>query len=212
MNASVSTVAVARPTFLRKITPKTVTAEVGIDLLSLNRPVQARELYKLYCRIQRTKMTTTTLGESMGFLGDFRAVTPEGKRFMSGKAYIPVMDSILYSSLADAQDPETGDPKAVLQVAISIGIKPAPVGKPSMTGYEFDVQIISQPSEDDPLERLERETTQAQQLALGSPEASKEAANGNAATGESVTAPPVSDAAQTREGHAKGHKGGHAGK
>jgi hypothetical protein len=196
MNQSAAAAAgavVQRPKFLRKITPKTVTDEVGINLLALNRPVQAQELYKLYGRIQRTKMTTTTLGESMGFLGDFRAVTPDGKRFMSGKAYIPVIDSMIYSSLQAAQDADQGgDPKAVLQVAVSIGIKPAPTNKPSMTGYEFDVQMLTQPAEDDPLARLEAQT--AEQLALSGPGGAALAAGASPAASTTSTAGASSDA------------------
>lgn len=202
MNASS---APSRPKFLRKITPKTVSEEVGINLLALARPVEARELYKLYARIASTKMTTTTLGESMGFLGDFRAVTPDGKRFMSGKAYIPVMDSVLYSALCNAQDADAGgDPKAVLQTAVSIGIKPAPANKPSMTGYEFDVQILTEPNEDDPLERLERDT-QAKQLALAGPAAGTSTESNGATSGA-----PLADAPSSPPSH-RG-KGQHAGK
>jgi hypothetical protein len=206
VNASAQTVAVSRPKLLRKITPKTVTEEVGINLLALNRPVEKQELYKLYARISGTKMTTTTLGESMGFLGDFRAVTPSGKRFMAAKAYIPVIDSMIYSALENARDQDAGgDPKAVLQIAISIGIKPAPTNKPSMTGYEFDVQILSQPAEDDPLERLERETTQ---LALAGPDTAAGDANGSearpAVVGDTATAHAT---AQPGKAHGK-----HAGK
>jgi hypothetical protein len=204
MNASVSTVIPARPKLLRKITPKTITEEMGINLLALNRPVQPQELYKLYCRITGTKMTTTTLGESMGFLGDFRAVTPDGRRFISGKTYIPVVDSMLFSALQDARDPDSGgDPKAVLQTAVSIAIKPAPTNKPSMTGYEFDVQILTQPSEDDPLSRLERDT--AEQLKLPGPSAGTSTEGAGASNGATASATaPAADAPATP---AKGHKG-----
>lgn len=208
MNATSTVVgasAPSRPKFLRKITPKTVTEEVGINLLQLQRPVQPQVLYKLYARISSTKMTTTTLGESMGFLGDFRAVTPDGKRFMSGKAYIPVMDSVLYSALRNAQDADAGgDPKAVLQTAVSIGIKPAPANKPSMTGYEFDVQILTEPNEDDPLERLERDT-EARQLALAGPAAGTSTESNGATSGA-----PLADAPSSPPSH-RG-KGQHAGK
>ena len=205
MNAS----APVRPKFLRKITPKTVTEEMGINLLALNRPVQPQELYKLYCRITGTKMTTTTLGESMGFLGDFRAVTPDGKRFMSGKAYIPVIDSMLYSALQSARDPETGgDAKNVLQVAVSIAIKPAPTNKPSMTGYEFDVQTLSDPAEDDPLTALEQQTMA--KLALPGPAAGTSTEGAGASNGASVSAAaPAADPPATP---AKGHKGAHQAK
>lgn len=137
--------------FLKKITPATVTKEVGIDLLSLPRPVEARVLYDLYGIISRYKTGNSTLGAWLRFTGQFEAVTPDGEVFSSSGAHIPVLEDLLHSQLLMAQQ---ADPKATLQVAIRVGIKAAPKGKPSATGYEFDVQPLMQSSENNPVALL----------------------------------------------------------
>lgn len=130
---------IPRAKFLRKISPKTVMDEVGVDLMNLPRPVQARVLYDLFGSTNRVKQGQTDKGPWVAFLGEFQAVTPDGEIFDSGKAHIPVMEDILFMALAKAQEE---DAKSTVNVALRIAIKPAPAGKPSATGYEFDVQSI----------------------------------------------------------------------
>lgn len=124
---------------LRKITPSTVTTEVGINLMQLQRPVQPQALYDLFGVVARTKQGQTDKGPWLAFLGEFEAVTPDGEIFQSGKTHIPVLEDLLYASLMQAQEK---DPKATLQIAIRVGIKTAPANKPSATGYEFEVQNL----------------------------------------------------------------------
>lgn len=124
---------------LRKITPSTVTSELGVNLLALQRPVPAQVLYDLFGVVARTKQGQTDKGPWLAFLGEFEAVTPDGEIFLSGKTHIPVLEDMLYSTLMQAQ---AKDPKATVQIALRIGLKPAPTTKPSATGYEFDVQSL----------------------------------------------------------------------
>ncbi len=192
------------PFFLKKITPKFVTEAMNqsepeatqIHLLALTRPVQPRHLYDLYGVIRVATVVPDKSGtkqDSVRFSGKVKAYTPPDENgeqyiFESGQCFIPVLDSYLYSSLKSAQEIEPG---AYLEVALSIGIKTADPSKPSMTGYEWEVQklIAQQPTVDDPIERLRLEA-KTQQLALAAPQGSallkKEAAPTAGATSESA--------------------------
>ena len=174
-------------TFLRKITPKTVSEKSGINLLELPRPVQPQKLYDLFGVVTGAalKPGKDGMAPSIQFKGRFQAVTPDGLVFDAGVAFIPVMDSILYATVLDAQKE---DAKAQVHIALSIGIVTAPSGKPSATGYEFDVQrlIAQEQSPTDPIAMLRAKAAeQAKQLAgpaAGTP------AGGNAVAAASATA------------------------
>jgi len=145
--------------YLRKITPKTVCEKLGIDLLNLQRPVEPRVLYDLFGTVTRSALKTDKTGEkqpSIQFSGRFQAVSPDGEVFDSGVAYIPIMDNVLDAALKEAQ---SRDPKAQIGIALRVAIVTAPSGKPSATGYEFDVQrlIPTEQSADDPIMRLRAE-------------------------------------------------------
>jgi hypothetical protein len=188
------------PFFLKKITPKFVTEAMNqsepeadqIHLLALPRPVQPRHLYDLYGVIRTATIVPDKSGtkqDSVRFSGKLKAYTEantDGEQYIfeSGQAFVPVLDSYLYSSLKSAQEVEPG---AYLEVALSIGIKTADPSKPSMTGYEWEVQklISQQPTADDPIERLRLEAKN-QQLVLAAPK-------------EAVSASPTPSA--TQNGH-----------
>lgn len=173
------------PFFLKKITPKFVTEAMNqsepeaqqIHLLQLPRPVVPRHLYDLYGIIRVATIVADKSGtkaDSVRFSGKLKAYTEanaDGEQYIfeSGQTFIPVLDSYLYSALKSAQEIEPG---AYLEVALSIGIKTADPSKPSMTGYEWEVQkLISQPpTVDDPIERLRKEA-KSQQLAIAAPKA-----------------------------------------
>jgi hypothetical protein len=188
------------PFFLKKITPKSVTQAVmladpknGIDLLNLSRPVEPRLLYEVYGIIRVATIVPDKSGtkkDSVRFSGKLKAYTPPDENgeqyiFEAGQTYIPVLDEYLYSALKSAQESEPG---AYLEAAFSVSIKAADPTKPSMTGYEWDVQkLISQaPSADDPIERLRLEA-KAQQLALAAPkkETAENPTNGGGSSGDS---------------------------
>lgn len=174
--------AVVKPNnFLRKLTPSTVTEAMGIDLMKLREidggRVKPRELYQLFGIVNRFKQGTTDKGPWVKFLGRFKAVTPpdangEVKIFESGAAHVPVMEDILFGAIEEARAGNPGKP-VVVEIALRISIKTAPDGKPSATGYEFDVQPLVQrtPTADDPLEKLMAE---ARALALPAPEKKSE--------------------------------------
>lgn len=145
--------------YVRKITPKTVSPYLGIDLLTLPRPVQPRVLYDLYGMVFSAVIKPDRSGQgradSIQFKGQFEAINPATGEVIceSGVAYIPVMDAILFSALESAKK---RDDKAEIALAIRIGLTTAPIGKVSATGYEFDVQklLSSEHKEDSALERL----------------------------------------------------------
>lgn len=158
-----TTAGATRAPFLRKITTKTVTdAAYGDGFLAkigASRPVAARTLFDLFGQISRTKLGHTDKGDYIQFKGRFQAVTPDGEVFDSGAAHIPVLEDMLFTALTDAQ---ASNPKAQLEIAIRIGIKPAPEGKPSATGYEFVVTKLLQDSDaSDPIARLRSEVAAA---------------------------------------------------
>lgn len=162
-------------TFLKKITPKTVTDAVGLDLTTLQRPVQPRHLYDLFGVIRDITLMPDKSGQgrkdSLRFRGRYQAVTQEGLEFDSPVTYIPGgMDEVLFDVWKAAQ---ASNPEAVIHIALSIGIKTAPAGKPSATGYEFDVQRITAqetPQEDDPIQRLRAQAAHVRQARLEAPQ------------------------------------------
>jgi len=201
--------------------------ENGIDLLNLPRPVQPRLLYEVYGIIRVATIVPDKSGtkkDSVRFSGKLKAYTPPDENgeqyiFEAGQTFIPVLDEYLFSALKSAQEVEAG---AYLEAAFSISIKPAEAGKPSMTGYEWDVQkLISQaPSADDPIERLRLEA-KAQQLALGAPKKENEtqanptnggessaASSPSGLSGSADTSAPVDTA--PKHGKNRGHSADHS--
>jgi len=213
-----STARRARPKFLKKITPKTVTDEVGINLgdrewviLNVKAPLV---LYDLYGTINRIKTGHTDKGDWTAFVGRFQAVTPDGREFDSGKTHIPVLEDILYSALTAAQET---DPKAAIEIAIRVSVKPAPKEKPSATGYEYDVQrLIDARNEADPIARLRAEANAnlltGPSLAGGtSASDTSTASNGASAaasTMSSTGSPAPSEAPAASQSAQKGHHKG----
>lgn len=175
--------AVVKPNqFLRKLTPKTVCDAIGLDLLKLREidggVVKPRTLFELYGIVNRYKQGQTDKGAWVKFLGRFKALTsldekgnplPDGevKMFESGAAHIPVMEDILFGAIEEARAGNPGKPITV-EIALRVSLKTAPSGKPSATGYEFDVQPLVQrtPTSEDPLEKLMAEARSLQPGAL----------------------------------------------
>jgi len=196
------------PFFLKKITPKFVTEAIGeINLLEMPRPVEAQELYQIFGHVRHATVVADKSGtkkDSVRFSGKFKAFTPpdangEQYIFESGQTFIPVLDEYLYSTLKSAQEVEPG---AYLEIAFSVGLKPAAAGKPSMTGYEWEVQklIAQAPNPDDPIERLRAEAqNQALRLAGPADSTSKEsvAETNGAGASEGVAAGSASEVSQT---------------
>lgn len=149
-----------RGTFLRKITPATVTGKVHGDdkwlqKLGNTRPVPAQTLYDLYGQITRAKVGTTEKGEYVQFKGRFVAVTPDGEEFASGACHVPIMEDMLFAAFQDAGGAEQ---KAVIEFAVRVGIVPAPEDKPSATGYVYDVQrLLDKTDASDPITRMRQE-------------------------------------------------------
>lgn len=170
MNATAKSVAkTAAIPFLKKITPKTVTEAVGFNLLTQNRPVPPRHLYDLFGVVSGVKQKADEKNEKgvwTQFKGQFRAVLPpdpetgEILQFESGAAHIPMLEDMIFSAFQSAK---ANDDRAQVHIALRIAIVTAPDTKPSMTGYEFNVQRLI-PAEDqaeDPIVRLMRASAEA---------------------------------------------------
>lgn len=160
--------------FLKKITPKTISENCATpyNLLEMPRPngyVEDKHLYDLFGVVNAQRQGSSDKGTWVQFKGRFQAVTPEGEVFDGGSAHIPVLDDVISATLDEAKVKANGGAVS-LEVACRISIKRAPAGKPSATGYIFDVQPIieKEVTADDPIARMR---SQAAQLALPKPEA-----------------------------------------
>lgn len=189
------------PPFVRKITPKSVSEILGINLLQLQRPVQPRNLYDLVGIVMGATIKADKSGtkaDSVQFRGEFNALDCETGQILceSGVMYVPVMDSVLYTTVRTAL---AADPKAQIAVALRVAIKTAPADKPSMTGYEFDVQrIIPQNhQEDTPMQRL-RQLARQNAVALPAPGTVPRPVGGIASSGAGAGAEDPSEARGSR--------------
>lgn len=147
---------------LKKITPKMVSENVSVpyDLLEMPRPngyVEDKHLYDLYCIVNRTRQGHNDKGVWTQFKGRFTAITPEGEVFESGGAHIPggMMEDLLSVALDEAKAKANGQ-AVTIEAAFSIWIRRAPKGKPSATGYVYDVQPLTERAiaADDPIKRM----------------------------------------------------------
>lgn len=159
----------------RKITPKAVAIRLGIDLLNLPRPVQPRVLYDLFGTIYAGVIKPDRSGtkpDSVQFKGEFQAANPETGEAIceSSVAFVPVMESALYSVLQNAL---ARDPKSRIAIALRVEIVTAPADKPSMTGYVFNVQRLV-PQEKSPADPIEQLKALARQHAPALPAPKKE--------------------------------------
>lgn len=193
---------------LKKITPKTISEAVSqpYDLLELPRPngyVEDRHLYDLFGVVNRIRQGATDKGAWVQFKGRFRAVTPEGEVFESGSTHIPggMYEDLLFAAYDEAKA-KTGGQAVSIEFAVRVSIKRAPKGKPSATGYEYDVQplVQRQVSADDPIERLMSEASKAPALpGPGTESASKTGApEPGAASAPETDRPAMGAAARKR--------------
>lgn len=214
MNAVVKTAAIP---FLKKITPKTVFAAVhpGKDILELGntRPVPAQVLYDIYGQVNGYKQKADDKNEKgiwTQFKGRFRAVfvdpdTGEIKQWESGATHVPVLEDMILAAFQTAKDQ---DPRAHIEIALRVGIRPANPAKPSATGYEYDVQRLI-PQEDtpqDPIVALMQAAAKANPPALAAPVAPVAGpASGAAQSGGDEPMP--AEYPKANEHKATGHKG-----
>lgn len=151
--------------FLKNGSPKNICDVMGLDLakLSETRPVPEQHLYDLYGRVNRVRQGSGTYGPWIKFQGEFEIVTRDGETITAGAVHIPVLEDVLYAKLDEVR---AADPRGFLDVALRVSIKPAKPGKPSATGYEFDVQPLLPTSsgEDSPIKRLRKQVSDLQAL------------------------------------------------
>lgn len=148
---------------MRKLSAPTV---VDMDKLSEKTPIKVRTpLFEVYGIIASRKHKVSDYGESFAFNGQFEAVvvTEEfalagdtvGSVKRAGKAFFPKH----LEELICAQFPDEG--RADIQLAVRIGVDPAPKGKPSQTGYVWYVESLIPPSASSAVAML-RTSVQAQ--------------------------------------------------
>lgn len=202
MNSVAKTAAIP---FLKKITPKTVMGAIGFNLLTQNRPVPPKHLYDLFGVINGFKQKEDDKSEKgvwTQFKGQFRAVLPPDAdgvilQFESGATHIPMLEDMILSTF---QSGKAADERCQINIALRVGIVTAPENKPSMTGYEFDVQrlIPAEDAPEDPIVRLMQAAAKANPLKLLAPP--------QAPTPAATEAPQ--GAAQSEVGTPAHHKGG----
>lgn len=133
------------PELLKKMGPKQI---VG-DLLDAEEIPASQELYTLIGVCNGVKTGESTYGPWTSFLGTFEAIrTDNGKRFQSGRVFIPEpVSSMTAAQLADAQ---SEDKAATVAFAFAIGRKKAKTA----TGYEYTTKPLVKLAANDPLAGL----------------------------------------------------------
>jgi len=91
---------------IRKITVKAVCGKVDLKAL-LNDPSGRMLLMRVVGVARRMKPITTDYGDSIGFIGEFRAVNTKGEKFRSSKMYLPrVMEEELEGIISAGSEAE----------------------------------------------------------------------------------------------------------
>ena len=184
MNSVAKTAAIP---MLRKITPKTVLEAQGRDITKLGdvRPVPSEILYDLFGQIVGFKQKADDKNEKgvwTQFKGRFRAVSPpdpktgEVKMWESGATHIPILEDMILAQFITAKE---NDPRTQIEIALRVCIVTAKPGKPSMTGYEYDVQRLLPQTDtaQDPIVLMMQAAAKANAALLSGPETSGASTN-----------------------------------
>jgi hypothetical protein len=124
---------------LSRITIKTVCGEI-------KKPTKETLLMRVYGQANGFKAATSQFGDSLGFLGVFKAVNADtGEEFRAGKCFLPkVVENQLGGILS-------GSDNNGVEFAFDIGVKPAN----NAFGYEYVVRPVLAPVEAPVIEALE---------------------------------------------------------
>jgi hypothetical protein len=97
---------------------------------------------------RKVEVKTTTYGDSLKFVGEFRAINADGEEFAAPVIYLPKpADEMLAEALTEAG--ENG-----VQFAFDIFIEPVPKKTPVDRGYQFKVKPLLDTKPSDPLAAL----------------------------------------------------------
>ena len=153
-------------TLLRRIAPKTVCEDL-LRRLDVEGAPERIELYTVYGMTSGTRSGKTDRGEWLSFKGQFEAIRADNaKRYVSGQVFLQQpFENMLYAKLIEAQQT---DDKASVQFAIAVALVRPAKGKPSATGYEFEVRPVIESEESSPLALLR--TQVLERMALPAPE------------------------------------------
>lgn len=153
---------------IRKISPRTVAGDKLEQRLDVKDAPKEVVLYDVYGIAGKTKTGHTDKGDWLAFKGEFEAVTPDGEIFRSGVVHLQApFEDMLLSALMQAKE---ADENATVQFAVRVAIVPPAKGKPSMTGYEYQVTPLVEARDSAPMLSLREQAEQAvKALAAPSP-------------------------------------------
>jgi len=116
---------------LSRITIKTVVGEIP-------KPTKETFLMRVYGQANDFKVATSQYGDSLGFLGVFKAINAAtGEEFTAGKCFLPkIVENQLGGILS-------GENAGSVEFAFDIGVKPAN----NAFGYEYVVRPVLAPVE-----------------------------------------------------------------
>lgn len=146
---------------VKKISPATIVGgQVNPDM---PQPIkEARDLYDLFGIAVKTRTGHTDKGDWLQFIGDFEAVNFNGEIFRAPRCHIPQpFEDMLYTQLMQVQQ---SDPKASVQFAVRVSVKPPMKGRPSAVGYEYVVTPLVESRDTNPLALLRESAAKGTRL------------------------------------------------
>lgn len=119
----------------------------------------------IYGSANRHDVASSTFGDSVRFMGDFEGITiATGKRFRSGKAFLPGIVEDILADAINGLDQEKG--QTSVEFAFEIGVEYSEKGN---TGYQYTVKPLVKLAQSDALAHL-RDTVGTALKALPAPE------------------------------------------
>lgn len=142
---------VTQRNILKKITVKTCEAKPDIEALLAYKKEHGENavmpVLAIYGIASDYKAGQTDAGAFVKFFGQFKAVRPDGKQYISGACILPgAASDLVYGALKGLNDTGT------VEFAFRIGVK---WDKDAATKYVYVVEQLVNPKEADPLTALE---------------------------------------------------------
>jgi len=144
---------------LSRLTVKTVFGDIDKEIV---KKAKKLHLMRVYGQANGFKVATSQYGDSIGFIGQFKAANPEtGEMYRSGKCFLPkVVENLLAGALQ-------GENTEGVEFAFDLFAVPGD----NAFGYEYRVETVVEVAESPVLASLE-----AKMLSLPAPKAGKKAA------------------------------------
>jgi hypothetical protein len=151
-----NTQALGQKNLVKKITFKSVVGKPDMQIVEvpnvdnpdkMDKVARAvrKEYMRVYGSVSKIATMSTDYGDSVKFIGDFRAINLEtGEQFSGGELFLPTTAEIFLSNFIKG----LGDEFTSVAFAFDVGVKPAN----TTVGYEYTVKpLIEQDEEKDPL-------------------------------------------------------------